>query len=273
MTSLKISASKLPGRLFNFLLIKSWLKYVPVLLLVFGLADVQAQALPDATQDFTGYSNLDDGTNRWGSPDGFFIISASDNEIIDADEFGAYLWDDDETGNKTEWMEISVNPSSDLGSFRIGDAHIGEYMYSGISTAEFENVFVTAYQGETEVASTSPYTNHNDGEDNEYLIDYSVFDGLQVDRFRITFTSSAGTPIDAFNLVNFTIANSSTEAPASSFSLPTVSTSSVSSITATGATLLSGILKQNPEFLVDMSSPIGSLINGVPEQIGAGIKW
>ena len=47
----------------------------------------------------------------------------------------------------------------------------------------------------------------------------------------------------------------------------------ISGLPRSGSTLLSGILRQNPLFHADMSSPIGSLINGVLEQIGAGSEF
>lgn len=47
----------------------------------------------------------------------------------------------------------------------------------------------------------------------------------------------------------------------------------VSGLPRSGSTLLSGILKQNSDFFAGMSSPVGSLINGVLEQIGAGSEF
>ncbi len=47
----------------------------------------------------------------------------------------------------------------------------------------------------------------------------------------------------------------------------------ISGLPRSGSTLLSGILNQNPQFHAGMSSPVGSLINGVLEQIGAGSEF
>lgn len=47
----------------------------------------------------------------------------------------------------------------------------------------------------------------------------------------------------------------------------------ISGLPRSGSTLLSGILMQNPTFHAGMSSPVGSLINGVLEQIGAGSEF
>lgn len=47
----------------------------------------------------------------------------------------------------------------------------------------------------------------------------------------------------------------------------------ISGMPRSGSTLLSAILKQNPRFHAGMSSPVGSLINGVLEQIGAGSEF
>ena len=47
----------------------------------------------------------------------------------------------------------------------------------------------------------------------------------------------------------------------------------ISGLPRSGSTLLSGILKQNSRFYAGMSSPVGSLINGTLEQIGAGSEF
>lgn len=47
----------------------------------------------------------------------------------------------------------------------------------------------------------------------------------------------------------------------------------ISGLPRSGSTLLSGILSQNPKIHAGMSSPVGSLINGVLEQIGAGSEF
>ncbi len=47
----------------------------------------------------------------------------------------------------------------------------------------------------------------------------------------------------------------------------------ISGLPRSGSTLLSGILVQNPQFHAGMSSPVGSLINGILEQIGAGSEF
>ncbi|MFY0602144.1 MAG: sulfotransferase [Cyclobacteriaceae bacterium] len=47
----------------------------------------------------------------------------------------------------------------------------------------------------------------------------------------------------------------------------------ISGLPRSGSTLLSGILCQNDRFYANMSSPVGSLVNGVLEQIGAGSEF
>lgn len=47
----------------------------------------------------------------------------------------------------------------------------------------------------------------------------------------------------------------------------------ISGLPRSGSTLFSGILRQNPRFHADMSSPVGSLLNGILEQIGAGSEF
>ena len=47
----------------------------------------------------------------------------------------------------------------------------------------------------------------------------------------------------------------------------------ISGLPRSGSTLFSGILRQNPRFYANMSSPVGSLLNGVLEQIGAGSEF
>lgn len=47
----------------------------------------------------------------------------------------------------------------------------------------------------------------------------------------------------------------------------------ISGLPRSGSTLLSGILCQNPEFYANMSSPVGPLVNGILEQIGAGSEF
>lgn len=47
----------------------------------------------------------------------------------------------------------------------------------------------------------------------------------------------------------------------------------ISGLPRSGSTLLSGILRQNPRYHANMSSPVGSLINSILEQIGAGSEF
>lgn len=190
-------------------------------------------ALPDAEQDFRDYSNLNDGTDRRVSPDGFFILNSSRNDILNADQWGVYMGSTS-SDPVTEWIELSVNPTSTLGSFQMQSVFVGEYDY-GLSVIRFENVVVSAYQGETVVAETVPFSSQSDAEETNYPIDYSVFDGIEIDRFRVTFTNVSGTPLDAFNLVSFTIANASEESPDPETVLPTVVTSSAFNVDATTA--------------------------------------
>ncbi len=47
----------------------------------------------------------------------------------------------------------------------------------------------------------------------------------------------------------------------------------ISGLPRSGSTLFSGILTQNPRFYANMSSPVGSLVNSLLEQIGAGSEF
>lgn len=47
----------------------------------------------------------------------------------------------------------------------------------------------------------------------------------------------------------------------------------ISGLPRSGSTLLSGILSQNPRFFASMSGPVGPLINGLLQQIGAGSEF
>ena len=47
----------------------------------------------------------------------------------------------------------------------------------------------------------------------------------------------------------------------------------ISGMPRSGSTLLSGILCQNTDFYANMSSPVGALVNGILEQIGAGSEF
>jgi len=207
-------------------MISTILKSFSLLLFVFHslftFTEVNAQALPDANQYFTGYSKMGDGSDRMISPDNFFILSASRNDRLNADNFGAYISDTStDHGGITDWFEITVNPGSDLGSFELTDVFVGEYDY-GVHILRFEDVIISAYQGETLIAETTPYASQSDDEETRYPIDYSVFEGISIDRFRVTFTTKDGTPPDTFNLVEFTIKEASSEATEPSNQPPVV---------------------------------------------------
>lgn len=47
----------------------------------------------------------------------------------------------------------------------------------------------------------------------------------------------------------------------------------ISGLPRSGSTLLAGILRQNPRLYASMSSPVGGLINGALEQMGAGSEF
>ena len=47
----------------------------------------------------------------------------------------------------------------------------------------------------------------------------------------------------------------------------------ISGLPRSGSTLLSGILCQNPSYYASMSSPVGSILNSILEQIGAGSEF
>ena len=183
-----------------------WLAMCLVISNLFTLT-VQAAALPDSTQTFSGYSPT--GTTMT-SPDGYFVLKASAGELA-ADQYGAFINDNVSNNGITSYLEIAA--SNDLKSFELKSATVGEYV-ADLSTANnFTNVYLVGYANDVIVAQTTSYNSTNGYEEN-YAINYSPFNGKRIDSFRVYYTAASGTKQTAFNLVDFTIANSSTTPPA-----------------------------------------------------------
>ena len=188
-----------------------WMKlgtFLLINLLSIFLLSAKAQALPDATQTFSGYT-ITDGIGT--SQDGYFKLACSEGNVK-ADAYGAYIYE--ASGNRiTSYLEVKVSGTT-LGSFRLQSMKVGEYDKNGNGNY-FTNVYVVGYANDTVVAQTLPYDSPDQGKNYEenYAIDYSPFAGKAIDKFRVYYTAESYTHQTAFNLVNFTINNAS-EAPA-----------------------------------------------------------
>jgi hypothetical protein len=191
---------------------------------------IEGQLLPDAQQNFTGYVYQSGSSGPMVSPDGFFVLTSSDDAVLAADQWGAYF-----NGNQTahgpsglsQFMEIRANPGSSLGTFRlqsmvVGDGIVGPSHHRDIQVLGYRDGVVVAQTGIHE----SPTAEAN------WSLDYSDFVGKQIDAIRVTFTVVDGTPRTDFNLESFTIADA--ELPRTQ---ATVVTAAATSVTQTSATL------------------------------------
>ncbi len=195
-----------------------------------GLAEGATGQLPDATQDFTGYSYESGGSGRMISPDGFFLLTSADNAVLGADGFGAYF-NHPATSHGAEglaqYMEIQANPAQGLGSFRLESMVVGDGFAGGSNHGDIR---VLGYRDGVLVAETPVYQSPT--AENNWPLDYSSFVGKQIDAIRIEFTVVDGTRRDDFNLASFDIADA--EVPRTR---PTVTTLSASGVGRTSATL------------------------------------
>jgi uncharacterized protein YjdB len=186
-----------------------------------------AGVLPDGLQDFLGYDyTTSPGTAN--SPDGYFIVTASKSGLM-ADEFGAFI--SDTASDTEEQVYIELRANGTLQSFELESLYVGEFYNLDVTMNGFRDVTVKGYAEGTEVFATFPYSSPDQGAAYEpnYPIDYSVADGRRIDSFRIYYTREIGTNDGAFNLVNFTIAESSETPPP----VPTDNSVTVSPSTAT----------------------------------------
>jgi hypothetical protein len=177
---------------------------------------------PDGQQNFTGY--IINGSQAT-SPDGFFVLTNSLGLPQAADNDGAFI-NSTSTGQSGY---IRIYATGGLGRFRLSSINVGEYWGSGENT-NFSNVYVEGRYQST-VRGTSNVVNSADGGNvATYPLDISSFAGENIDEFRIYFTAAGDTPLTAFNLVSFSIADASAAAP-------TVTTTAASGIGTTSATL------------------------------------
>ncbi len=204
---------------------------------------VNSGTLPDATQDFTDYTKISDGTGRMISPDGFFILTSSDNDILDADGWGAFFNNNSMFNeNRVLWMEIVVNPLSELGSFILESMIVGDMDFNFGSNNNWIDIQITGYAGEAVIAQTPQFDSF--GPEPNYNVDYSIFSGLSIDRIRIDMTGTNGASFYDFNLESFTISNASTEEPEPGISIPSIVTLPASTIHSVSA-ILGGNIENN----------------------------
>ncbi|HEY4545317.1 MAG TPA: Ig-like domain-containing protein [Pedomonas sp.] len=164
-------------------------------------------SIPDGTQTFIGISI----SNNVGiTADGYFRLTRFDgsggNSNLSADGFGAYIADSNPASSSyISYLEVTV---ASTGSFNITTATIGEYDDS--SDASFTDVYVVGFANGEIVAKTTPIDD-GPGVNPEYPIDYTPFQDVLIDTFRIYYTVSVGTSQTAFNLVDFTVSGATTD--------------------------------------------------------------
>lgn len=188
-----------------------WLAACLLAVMVLSPAAYAGGSLPDGLQTFSGYTFASGVAT---SPDHFFTLQAylgnstTPSTSLQADAYGAYL----SGGNQVqETVYFEIKASSTLGSFRLHSASIGEWG----GTPNFSNVTVKGYVSGQEVFSTVPYTGPVNTNQLEYPIDYTAVQDIPIDSFRVYYTKEAGSNHSNFNLVSFTIGESSTQPPES----------------------------------------------------------
>ncbi|MGE4266486.1 MAG: DUF4347 domain-containing protein [Deferribacterales bacterium] len=176
----------------------------------------------DGEYTFAGATEQTAGT--FVTADGFFLITAYDgngqDSLVSADEYGAYINENDAASTGTSYIKISINGT---GSFKLNDAVLGDF--DNLNT-DFTDVHVVGYANGVQVADTDHHGSVSVYEA-DYNLDFSAFSGVIIDEIRVYYTWLTGTPQIQFNLVNLTISDASTTA-APSYTAPT--------LTATGGT-------------------------------------
>ncbi|MDP4092738.1 MAG: S-layer homology domain-containing protein [Bacillota bacterium] len=178
-----------------------------------------AKAYADPTDTIYDLRTFDfPGTGTGTSQDGDFLVSASNYGLV-MDGTTAFVNDSDMQGQETVYIEVKNFGS--LGSFNLKSVDVGEWN-DGI----FQNVIIKGYVGETEVFSTKPYNNSNDGTAVQHFnlqmitAENRPVDSFPIDSFRIYYTKGAGlgfSHVD-FGLYSFTISNPSSDIPLDSSS-------------------------------------------------------
>jgi uncharacterized repeat protein (TIGR02543 family) len=159
--------------------------------------------LPDGAKTFNGATVNDDGSID--TEYHYFNLTASRDGLA-ADKYGAFIQDSSEV---TETVYFELATQNGLDNFQLDHIYMGDY--DDANNGSYYDVTVTGYLEGTQVFQTTPYTKTNETNEVDLNIDYSVTIGQPIDRFRITYTIQAGTSTthSNFNILNFTIANSS----------------------------------------------------------------
>ena len=149
------------------------------------------------------------GDGTYTTAEKFFLISAFNGanpaeSLLSADQFGAFI---NETSKApvTSYIEVKVKSG---GSFMIETAAVGEIY----APADFYDIYAAGYVGTERVAITPKISSVGTFE-SKYTLDFSDFNGKQIDAFRVYYTTTSGTPQDAFNVESITLAGVSTEPP------------------------------------------------------------
>lgn len=229
-----------------------------------GYASIHAAGLPDGVQTFSGYSKQNGVPT---SPDGFFTITAhvpgDPGAIVNADDFGAYIYASNSTingpSNVLSDVYIEIKAASSLGSFKLSSLDYGEFAYDDAYEEYFQNVVVKGYAGNEEVFSTTPYTDPDHTVNPNYPT-ISPNSARPIDSFRIYFTKPSGVLLDVFNLLSFSIREASPNPPPTAPVAPTVTADDTNNV-------IIG-LNSTMEFKVDNGSYVKYNGNNAPDLSG-----
>ncbi|MBS7528086.1 InlB B-repeat-containing protein, partial [Fusibacter paucivorans] len=165
------------------------------------------EALPDGVQTFNDATVKDDGSIDSG--DRYFNLSAS-RAGLNADQYGAFI---SSSENITETVYFDMVAQNGLDNFQLAHIYMGDYDDS--NNGSYYDVTVTGYLDGVQVFQTTPYTKLNEANEVDLNIDYSVAANQPIDKFRITYTIQADTDTNHnnFNILNFTIGESSAVPP------------------------------------------------------------
>ncbi len=166
----------------------------------------------DGEKNFAGYNLV--GAEA-ASPDGFFLVTNSLGVNLYADIYGLSF---QLSGEATSYMGktgyIEVKAQNGMDNFKLIEIAAGEYSYRDDYGTDFSNVYIEGFYREAFQGKSSVITSVGDGTVERYAISLSALEGKHIDKFRIYFTAGSTTPLDAFNLVSFSIADAQAAEPA-----------------------------------------------------------
>lgn len=232
-------------------------------------------ALPgDGLYTFAGATKSGD---VFVTSDGFFEITGYDgngqNTTVNADKYGAYIQESTTTGGPyTSYIEVRVK---DGGSFKVSTATILDFA-DGSGSHDFYNIYAVGLANGTTVATTASVSSVGVLHSTNYPIDYTPFNGVYIDTFRVYYTWSTGTAQEDFNLESITINGASTEPPASTTTVPSLSATSVNpTFTENGgaADLFSTVTaatKDSGQTFSSLKLTVTNVSNGSAESLSIG---